>query len=625
MANVVELVFTQSFSTTNTIVLNHGQNTDSLGLQVVIGSKVRADLISSVTPDTTDPTNSFTITLTGTYSGLVQVFNLHLNATNVPNSATKAALENSGIGGTDTIPTMSSLADGLAPFAASTGTGIVSGANLSLTGGIGFSISAGSALVKDGGVLYFPEWTNPVSGNTLFAGDNYISIDKDGAVSVTSSFPNTNLAKVGYIRTDPTNSIVLGFSNTQNVIESFQTMVHNFARLGIGTLAESGCIVAEKADPDFLELNITSGKFFIQLNEFDVGDTSTFTKFYKTTDNDWVVDTNNLNHVNTTQWNDRTQPEASALVTMTDSYWKKDVLVRTSTGSVYYSFGQAEYATETEALKGALPTLPNALTKGGVVYLAYIVCQKNDTSISNRLYDIRPILSRIFGYGMAGSVGSTLVHANLLGLGSDDHAQYHTDGRADTWLGTKTTSHLTEGVNLYYTEGRVSANADVAANTTHRGTVVGNPHDVTKSDVGLGNVTDDAQLKRGAADFTTFVEKADPIDTDILLVEDSADANNKKKIQIGNLRVGGPALGMKADHVVAASFAGNPKKASVVFATAYTNADYSISLTCVTSFHVQFSPAVENKTAAGFTINMGANNINGLVEVLWIAAPYGEA
>lgn len=78
---------------------------------------------------------------------------------------------------------------------------------------------------------------------------------------------------------------------------------------------------------------------------------------------------------------------------------------------------------------------------------------------------------------------ATIEHGDLLGLGDDDHPQYQTDARADTWLGTKTTANLAEGVNLYYTEGRVSANASVAANTAHRN-ITGNPHSTTAGDVG---------------------------------------------------------------------------------------------------------------------------------------------
>jgi len=62
-----------------------------------------------------------------------------------------------------------------------------------------------------------------------------------------------------------------------------------------------------------------------------------------------------------------------------------------------------------------------------------------------------------------------------------------------------------------------------------------NPHVVTATQVGLGNVTNDAQLKRSAGDFATFLDKTAPVDADILLIEDSADGGNKKRIQVGDL------------------------------------------------------------------------------------------
>lgn len=43
-------------------------------------------------------------------------------------------------------------------------------------------------------------------------------------------------------------------------------------------------------------------------------------------------------------------------------------------------------------------------------------------------------------------------HGLLLGLSDDDHTQYHTDARALTWLGTRSTSDLPEGTNLYFTD-----------------------------------------------------------------------------------------------------------------------------------------------------------------------------
>jgi len=75
-------------------------------------------------------------------------------------------------------------------------------------------------------------------------------------------------------------------------------------------------------------------------------------------------------------------------------------------------------------------------------------------------------------------MGSVLSHGSLQNLSADDHSQYHTDARASSWLATKDTDDLSEGSgNLYYTEPRVSANVDVAANTAHRDDLI-NPHQV---------------------------------------------------------------------------------------------------------------------------------------------------
>jgi hypothetical protein len=47
-------------------------------------------------------------------------------------------------------------------------------------------------------------------------------------------------------------------------------------------------------------------------------------------------------------------------------------------------------------------------------------------------------------------------HGGLAGLSDDDHTQYHTDARALTWLGTRSTSDLPEGTNEYYTDAKVT-------------------------------------------------------------------------------------------------------------------------------------------------------------------------
>lgn len=75
---------------------------------------------------------------------------------------------------------------------------------------------------------------------------------------------------------------------------------------------------------------------------------------------------------------------------------------------------------------------------------------------------------------------AALDHGTLAGLGDDDHAQYHTDARALTWLGTRSTTDLPEGTNLYYTDGR--ADARIAA------AVLDDLSDVTETTITAGDL-----------------------------------------------------------------------------------------------------------------------------------------
>lgn len=59
---------------------------------------------------------------------------------------------------------------------------------------------------------------------------------------------------------------------------------------------------------------------------------------------------------------------------------------------------------------------------------------------------------------------------------------------------------------------------------------------LTKAMVGLGNVTDDSQLKRSAGDFQAFTQKINPVLTDSILGEDSADGENKKRITLDSIK-----------------------------------------------------------------------------------------
>lgn len=99
--------------------------------------------------------------------------------------------------------------------------------------------------------------------------------------------------------------------------------------------------------------------------------------------------------------------------------------------------------------------------------------------------------------------GGVTDHGALSGLGDDDHSQYHTDARGDA-----------------------------------RYSQLGHTH--TESDItDLDHTDPNAIHKNVAGEISTVAEKASPVSADLLLIEDSADSNNKKRVQIGNLPGGG--------------------------------------------------------------------------------------
>ena len=207
----------------------------------------------------------------------------------------------------------------------------------------------------------------------------------------------------------------------------YQGRMNEWVAHGVGTLVATGFYVTEPTDT--LHLNVSSGEYYARLGEFiSAGTITIFTKMYNTADNGWVQDSGSPNTVNVLQYNDPTQNQASALVTMsTSTKWKKDMVIITPTLHVYYIYGQTEFDSEVDALQGSLPAVPEAITQDAAA-LATIVLQKGDASIATRIHDIRPNLARVFGFGTSSS-GGTIDHGTLSGLDHDDHVQYWNDAR----------------------------------------------------------------------------------------------------------------------------------------------------------------------------------------------------
>lgn len=84
------------------------------------------------------------------------------------------------------------------------------------------------------------------------------------------------------------------------------------------------------------------------------------------------------------------------------------------------------------------------------------------------------------------------------------------------------------------------------------------------------------------------------------------------------------SLNAKSGFAIPGAFSGNPKKANITFASAFPDTNYAVTLAPATDGSRTFSPCVESKLATGFTIDLQANNLAGLVEVGWHAMPIGS-
>ncbi len=322
-------------------------------------------------------------------------------------------------------------------------TGLISGGGLSDNGDNDINIAAGTGFVNNStNKLREVSWSAVSDENLPYSGDNYIYMDVNGSVHITATESNIDdYIYLGYAYTISGNTDIGLLSSNPFYAGNYTNRNNKWMEAITGVMVESGNIVSEQATN--LKLSISSGTVYSRLSEYNLSSSTTFTKWYNN-GGTWTQDTSNPNTVSTSQYNNT----ASGLVNLTSNYWKKDLVLRTLDGNVHYIYAQAEYSTEDSAKEGALPTIPTSIEKAGAAFLATIVSQQGDTSISNRLYDVRPNMDRVFGYGTSGTTGTVADHGALTGLSDDDHPQYLlvSGSRAMTGnlnLGTNAISNVT--------------------------------------------------------------------------------------------------------------------------------------------------------------------------------------
>lgn len=74
MAGVFNLLYTQEFTSTDTIQITHNSGREYIKVKVVIDSESREELISGVVTDVSDPANKLTVSLVSAQTGIIQLF-----------------------------------------------------------------------------------------------------------------------------------------------------------------------------------------------------------------------------------------------------------------------------------------------------------------------------------------------------------------------------------------------------------------------------------------------------------------------------------------------------------------------------------------------------------------------
>jgi len=155
-----------------------------------------------------------------------------------------------------------------------------------------------------------------------------------------------------------------------------------------------------------------------------------------------------------------------------------------------------------------------------------------------------------------------ITHQNLSGAGTNTHANI--DSHISSTSNPHSTTASQVGLGSVTNDAQLKRSANDFSSFTNKATLVG--ADVilvedsaaagvkkystvsglvlTSSQVGLGNVTNDSQLKRAAGDFSSFSNKASPVGADVLLIEDSAAASAKKYVTISSLALTSSQVGL---------------------------------------------------------------------------------
>lgn len=238
----------------------------------------------------------------------------------------------------------------------------------------------------------------------------------------------------------------LHIANAPERIDGFAQHVHHRFEDVDGLIrahAIGGLILGEGGTRN---VTVTAGEMYEGINEFDISaiNTGAADRF------DAYYDRGTWTKVATQSQYDNLQYDlAGVLTAIPNNKWVSHWFYVESDGELVMIYGNAIYNNLASAQLAPVPSqAPGRVELHGIIVGRILIQQAAGSGT------VESAFTSIFT-----SAGVT-DHGDLGGLADDDHTQYHTDGRALTWLGTRSTTDLSEGSNLYFTNERVDDRVD---------------------------------------------------------------------------------------------------------------------------------------------------------------------
>jgi len=449
------------------------------------------------------------------------------------------------------------------------GTGLLTGGRLTVNGGDAakFDISAGVGFVVDNHTdASNPNktrvaWTAKIALPTTFLATktaSYVAIDINGnVIQQTTAFTpeqTRDLILLGKL----IHPNFVAITSTNPVVQtSFDSLLQllDFCRT-VGPINISGNEFS--ANGANLNLNKSTGTVFRIGSNYDVSaknpsiftsapmTAGSWTYYYRSAIAGEWTPIPISSAIDPNYWDDGT----GTLNDVTAGCWTIQTIYQyAGTNRTVIQYGQAEYSTLAAALSERTTAFVVNPVLGEACFRCWLFVQQG-TTVLNDLAKAKFIAAGKFGMVdiVSSSIGGEINTASNQGdagygpfytkLGVDLQfkniaANSNKIAITDDTVGHNVKIDVTEANVVHQSLSGAGTNAHSAIDS-HIGSS-SNPHSVTKAQVNLANVTDDAQLKRAAGDINIFADKSTPAPNDVFLIEDSAAAYTKKRALLSSI------------------------------------------------------------------------------------------